>query len=261
MIDVSTPSKRPREPEGVLNGREVPFAVVDEQQRVGRGRHDEILIAVVIDVGKERLRRVIEDADARLFRDVLERRIAAIPVEAIGQSGRLSDVQIVESISVRISDRDALMAVRVAGQDRVERRHPRVEIDVELAAERVVATERRRGDLGEDWVSRAADQMRRGRPSHDLPAGRVSSPSHLPLADVLDAVRFRSGADDVVADGGAEARRRISRTVRFDGGDEELRDGDVTDIVDEPPQFRAKRASVEREIARQILRPFHIERR
>ena len=183
----------------------MPFAVVDEQQRVGRGRHDEILIAVVVDVDKERLRRVIEDADARLVRDVLERRVAAISVEAIGQSGRLSDVQIVESISVRISDRDALMAVRVARQDRVERRHPRVEIDVELAAERVVATERRRGDLREDWLSRAADQMRRGRPSNDLPAGRVSSPSHLPLADVLDAVRLRSGADDVVADGGAEA--------------------------------------------------------
>ena len=44
-----------------------------------------------------------------------------------------------------------------------------------------------------------------GRPSNDLPAGRVSPPSHLPLADVLDAVRLRSGADDVVADGGAEA--------------------------------------------------------
>ena len=78
---------------------------------------------------------------------------------------------------------------------------------------------------------------------------------------MLDAVRLRSGADDVVADGGAEARRRIGRTVRFDGGDEELRHGDVTDIVDQPPQFRAKRASVEREIARQILRPLHIERR
>ena len=104
----------------------------------------QILIAVVVDVGKERLRRVVEDADARLVRDVLERRVAAISVEAIGQSGRLSDVQIVESISVRIADRDALMAVRVARQHRVERRHPRVEIDVELAAERVVAAERRR---------------------------------------------------------------------------------------------------------------------
>jgi hypothetical protein len=148
----------------------MPLAIVEEQQRVGRGRHDEILIAVVVDVDKQRLRRVIEDADARLVRDVLERRVAAIAVEAIGQSGRLSDVQIVESISVRIADRDALMAVRVACQDRVERRHPRVEIDVELPAERVVAAERRRRDLGEDRASRAADQMRLRRPSNDLPA-------------------------------------------------------------------------------------------
>ena len=197
--------KRPRESEGVRNGREMSFAVVDEQQRVGRRRHHQILIAVVVDVDKERLRRVIEDADARCVGDVLERRVAAIAVEAIGQSGRLSDVQIVESISVRIADRDALMAVRVARQDRVERGHPRVEIDVELAPERVVATERRRRDLREDWLSRAADQMRPGRPTNNLPAGRVSSPSHLPLADLLDAVGLRSCADDVVADGGAEA--------------------------------------------------------
>ena len=111
--------------------------------RLGRRRHDEILIAVVVDVGKERLRRVVEDADARLVRDVLEGRVAAVAVQAIGQSGRLSDVQIVEAISVHIADRDALMAVRVARQDRVERRHPRVEIDIELTAERVVATKRR----------------------------------------------------------------------------------------------------------------------
>ena len=133
----------------------MPFAVVDEQQRAGRGRHDQILIAVVVDVDEERLRRVVEDADARLVRDVLERRVAAISVEAIGQSGRLRDVQIVESVAVRVADRDALMAVRVARQDRVERRHPRVEIDVELPAERVVAAERRRGDLGEDRAVRA----------------------------------------------------------------------------------------------------------
>ena len=103
--------ERPREPEGVLNGREMPFAVVDEQKQVGRRRHDEVLIAIVIDIGKQRLGRVIEDAHARLVGDVLEGRVAAIPVEAIGQSGRLSDVQIVESVSVRVSDRDALMAV------------------------------------------------------------------------------------------------------------------------------------------------------
>jgi hypothetical protein len=35
----------------------------------------------------------------------------------------------------------------------------------------------------------------------------------------------------------------------------------VSDIVDQPPQFRAKRARVERQIARQIRGPLHIERR
>ena len=78
---------------------------------------------------------------------------------------------------------------------------------------------------------------------------------------MLHAVRCGPGADDVVADGRAETWRRIAGGVRFDGGDEELRDRDVTEIAGQPPQFRRKRASVERGISRQIARPAYRERR
>ena len=57
-----------------------------------------------------------------------------------------------------------------------------------------------------------------------------------------------------------EAYRRISRTVRFDRGNQEFRKGYLTDVVDEPTHFRAKTASVERDLARQILRSVHFER-
>ena len=126
-------------------------------------------------------------------------------IKAIGQSGRLSDVQIVESIAVHIPDRDALMAVRVARQHRVERRHPRVEIDIELAAERVVATERRLGNLGEDRVSRAADQMRQ-RPSIEPPASRTR------FAAIPCPTRRRARR------GATSFRRRRCRSGRSCGG-------------------------------------------
>ena len=197
--------KRLGEPEGIRRERETPLAVVDEEQQASRRRDDQVLIAVVVDVGEERLCRVVENGDARVGRDVLEGGVAAIAVQTVGQSGRLRDVQIVEAISVGIADRDAVMTVRVTREDRVEGRHPRVEIDGELTAERVDAAQRRVGDLGEDRPPRAADQMRRGRPANDLPTRGAAPPSHVPLADVLDAI-------------GLSSRRRRCRSARSCGG-------------------------------------------
>ena len=131
---------------------------------VAGGEH-EILIAVVVHVGEERLRGVVEHAEARALGHVLERRVAASPEEPIGQPRGLGDVEIVEPVAVGIADRHAVMAVRVARQHRVERRHPGVEIGAELAPERVVAAERRLGDLGEDRAAARGSTMRRGRPS------------------------------------------------------------------------------------------------
>jgi hypothetical protein len=81
----------------------VRLAVVDEEQQAGGRRDDEILIAVVVDVGEERLCRVIEHADARGRGDVLEGGVAAVAVQAVGQSGRLRDIQIVEPIAVGVA--------------------------------------------------------------------------------------------------------------------------------------------------------------
>src|SRR6185503_17284900 len=110
----------------------------------------------------------------------------------------------------------------------------RIEIDVELLLERPVAAERRLGDLGEDRRAGAADDVRGRRPADDLPARRVAAPAHVPLADVLDPVGLRPRADEIVADTGADRRRRIARAVALDCGDEELRDGNVAKVAGQP---------------------------
>src|SRR3954454_12905547 len=151
------------------------------------------------------------------------------------------------------------MAVRVACQDGIERRHPRVEIHVQLLPERVVRAKRRLSDLGKDRRTRAADDMRQGGPSDDLPARRRTAPSHLPLAYVFDMVGACPGADHVVADDRPNTGRRISGSVGLDGGDEELGDRHATQILEQALQLRAKRASVKREVARKIFRSRHID--
>ncbi len=261
LIDVSTPWSGLANRKPSSTAVKCPLAVVQEENRFGRRRQHQILVAVVVDVGEERRGGVVQDAEARLVGDVFESRVAAIPVEPIGQSGRLGDVEILEAVAVHVADRDAVMPVRIARQDRVERRHPGIEVDGQLPAERVGASERRLGDLGEDRSSRAADHVRRRGPPDDLPARGVAAPDHLPLADVLDAVRLRPGADDVVADRGAKARGGITSLVGLDRGDEELGDGDLAHVADQPLELGGEGARIERRIARQILRSRDLELR
>ena len=99
------------------------------------------------------------------------------------------------------------------------------------------------GDLGEDRAAGAAREVRRRRPFDDLPPGRSPAPAHSPDADVLDAPRFRARPDDVVAHVGADEPRR---PIRLDGGDQELGDRDLAQILDQPLELRGERAGVER---------------
>ena len=58
-----------------------------------------VLVAVVIHVGEERLRRVVEHAEPRALRHFLEGRVTAGPVEAIGPCG-LGDVEVLEPVAI-----------------------------------------------------------------------------------------------------------------------------------------------------------------
>ena len=118
------------------------FAVVDEQDRPGARQQDQVLIAVVVDVGEERLRRAIEDGDTGRFGDVLERAVSGVPEQAVGQTVGLRHVEVVEAVAVDVADRHAMMAHAAGSEDRVEMRRPVVEAGHELADERRVTPQR-----------------------------------------------------------------------------------------------------------------------
>ena len=162
--------QRLTEAKGVRDVREAAFAIIDEEQRLRPGGEHEVLVAVVLDVDEQRLRRVVEHAESRTLRHVLERRITPGPEETIGKAGRLSDVEIFQPVAIGISNRYAMMAVRIACQHRIERGHPRVEIGTELPAERIVAAKDRGGHFREDRAAGAAGEMRSCRPFGYLPS-------------------------------------------------------------------------------------------
>ena len=120
--------QRLTEAKRVRDVREAAFAIIDEEQRLRPGGEHEVLVAVVLDVDEQRLRRVVEHAESRTLRHILERRITHGPEETIGKAGGLSDVEIFQPVAIGISNRYAMMAVRIACQHRIERGHPRVEI-------------------------------------------------------------------------------------------------------------------------------------
>ena len=128
--------QRRREREGVVDHRELPAAVVLQQEGLqARGEH-QILIAVVVDVDEQRLRGVVEQSEPRALGRVLEGAVAARAQQTIGQPRRLGDVQIVEAIAVGIAHRHAVVAVGVTRQHGIDARHPRIEAGGELAADR-----------------------------------------------------------------------------------------------------------------------------
>jgi hypothetical protein len=238
--------QRAFETERVLDLREPPGAIVHEQHRTDAGREHEVLVAVVLDVGEERLRRVVQNPDPGTFRDVLERSITARTKQPVRQSSRLAYVQVLQSVPVRVADGDAVMCVRVTCEHRVDRCHPRVPPATELAAERLVAAKCGRRDLGKHRFRGTARHVRGRRPFSNPPGAAAPIPGDPPYAHVLHAPGVRSAADDVVAHVSAGAIGRATG----DGGDQELRHVDVTQLVTQAAQLRDEGSGIERETRR-----------
>ena len=221
-------------------------------------REDEVLVAVVVDVGEERVLRVREDAEPGALRHVLEGTVAAGPVQPVGKPVRLADVHVLPPVPVDVGDRDGVVAARVAGERRIECRPPVVEADTELPTERIDRTEGGGRHLGEDGHGSPAEGVTQGRPLDDAPAGGSLLPAHLPPADPLYAVGRAAGTHQVVAHFGAG---RAPLPIHGEGGDQELGGGDLAELREQPGELRRERPRVEDRLRRSHLRSDDLERR
>ena len=170
--EVSEPCSALLEAEGLGIAREAALAVVDEQQRPAARQQDQVLVAVVVHVGEERLRRAVEHRHARGLGDVLERAVALVPEEPVGQAFGLRDVEVVRarrrrSPPPRRRGVPCRRGMNTASSDD----DPVIEPRDELPAERLVAPERRLGHLGEDGRGGAAAQVLERRPTRSTRHG------------------------------------------------------------------------------------------
>src|ERR1700722_4586232 len=107
-------------------------------------------MTVVVEVSEECTCRVFQEAQTRSISDVLEGSIAAIAIEAVGKSGGLANVEIVEAVVVDVGDRDSVMAVDVDAASGVKHGAPVVAAVQELSGIGRIAAESNCGDIDED---------------------------------------------------------------------------------------------------------------
>ena len=111
---------------------ELSVALIDEEKRAGIAYDEQILQATIFEIGEQRAGSGIKDSDAGFFRDVFERAVAAVSVEAVWQARRLTDVEVVETVVVEISCSDAVVAVNVDAGSAVENSAPVIRSVAEL---------------------------------------------------------------------------------------------------------------------------------
>src|SRR4030095_5413971 len=114
------------------------------------------LVAVVVDVHEQRLRRAVEHVQPGGVGDVRERAIAVVAEGPVWKAGWLRDIKIVETVAVRVAGRDAVMPHAAWHERRVETADPLVEPSHQLRVECPHSPERGRCRLAEDRYRRSA---------------------------------------------------------------------------------------------------------
>ena len=92
---------------------EFSAAVVLHQHPIPTLCERQVLVAVVVEIDKQRGARDLHPIDPSRRRDIAQGAVIVAQEELVWQTSLLADVDIVETVAVRIADRDALQAIDV----------------------------------------------------------------------------------------------------------------------------------------------------
>src|SRR5215831_13870721 len=122
---------------------ERPVSAVQEQQRSSRGDYQQVLPSDVSEIHKQGGDGVVQYANTGAFREVLHRAIRPPPVEPVRQPGRLTHINLVPSVSIDISNRDAVVSVNVDSAGRIQTPPPIWHATAQLEIKRLRPSEYR----------------------------------------------------------------------------------------------------------------------
>ena len=233
-----------RELKGVGLLAEFAGAIVQKIDRAVGTHHDHVLMPVVVEIGEQRARCAFENAEPGRFSDVFKGSVAAIAIKPVGQTRRLANVEIVQTIAVNIGEGNAVMTVNIDAGRAIENRPPVVCAVKYLRLVRGVSTQRR----GRDVDIEGRDGFRFCLFQH-LETAQLKTavarcfPFHAQVADPLQAVKSCSRTRDFIANFCHHiARARVCVVRDFDVGHLKFRNVNTGENFQ--PRFPLKHESV-----------------
>src|SRR5262249_8370123 len=110
--------------EGVPLERKRSVALIQKQQRPAAANHQQVLNTLVFEVGEQSARAVVEHRYAGFIRPVFESAIGTVAVEAIRKPSGLADVQIVESVIVKVASCYSVVTININTACAIQDRAP-----------------------------------------------------------------------------------------------------------------------------------------
>ena len=185
----------------------LPFVHV--KHRAVGADDDQVLVATVAEIRKQRAGSVLEDAEPGDVRDVLESSIPAIAIEAVRQTSRLADVDVIEAVAINVSHCDSVVPVDVDAAGLIKNGAPVVGPMQHLRRVGWVPSKGLRRDIHENRRGGAALCLINRTPGADAKGGSggfTRFPLQIPFSDTLFPVKTLSRPHELVAHSSLHAR-------------------------------------------------------
>src|SRR5260370_1445419 len=102
----------------------------------------------MVEVGKNRAGRVVENSNSGGLSNVLEGPVSAVSIEPVREPGGLANIKVVEPDAINVAHRHAIVPVDIDARRAVEHRAPIIDAPQNLLRARRPAPDRTRGDRG-----------------------------------------------------------------------------------------------------------------
>jgi len=165
---------------------ELSISLIHEQHRPGGADYQKVLEPSILEICEKRTSCPVQHPNSGCFRDILKSAIAAIPVQPVGKTRGLADIEIIQTVVVEVSRSQSGISVNVHSGRSVQNRAPVVHTMEHLIFVGISLAESLLRYIEKNGLSRATESFLSRRPTEDSPAtGIVVRPFHQPIADAL----------------------------------------------------------------------------
>ncbi len=127
------------------------LSIVGEENDVGVGHQCEILIAIVVQIKKQCAARPIEHVKAAGLRRVMGGSVGLMNVETIRNATGLTDVNVVQTVAIGVTNGQALVTEHIDSQRRLDCSSPVVRALHHLPIERLIRTQHSTRTIDDHW--------------------------------------------------------------------------------------------------------------